>query len=999
QADGRWYDIVNFASGNIYDKLEKLEITKESLTKAEYERQRSILENALPAPKTVLDFEVSPLSSFAEKFITSEEWGSLDRRYRKGSDKKAEKRSNYGSAGEIGERDEKMALTEAFKRWVYETGSDVLALNSDITKSDIANYVDKKRVVAVKSKRIEEQDANRAEAARTIKERRVAAERLFNQFIREQLSMDDQKRLAADYNRQYNGTVSADIAKIPVFLDGISREFKGQEFRANESQIKGVSWTANQGNGIIAFDVGVGKTVAAIMAAMTDVQMGRCKKPLVCVPKAVYKNWKNEISQLFPNVKINEAGNFGDISAIKNKDGTLSIEPGSLTICTYEALQKVGFKDETLEGDLREVFSEAISAVSEGEENAAMSGSKGAQRKKAKDDEDIMTKVGKASRVSGDNWVNWEDTGFDHITVDEAHNFRNSFSRPKNTAPGEADEFKDVPSGSTSLRGLKLFAITQMIQKQNNGRNVHLLTATPFQNSPGEIYNMLSYVAREKLKEAGIENYHEFLTQFIELKSEPSVDSKGNVTDKNVVKGFKNLGALQSLLNQYVMKIDGADAGIIRPDKTEHILELNPTAEQRDIIETIRDYMESNPDPKTDPGATLRCLNALRQAALSPALADGFKFLDGGGSIRVSNKDFVKSSPKMTFVCNSCAGLYKQHPDKGQIIHLPQGVSHYPDVKKYLVLQGIPEDAIAFMAPEYLKAGDAGNDQKDELTQAFNDPENKIKIIIGSDTIKEGVNLNGNTIQTYECMLAWNPTDTQQLKGRSWRQGNRQGMVHITFPLMNDSADSFMYQKHDEKGTRLDTLYNSKKDKIDVDGIDPEELKFALIKDPKKRAAMQIKAETAELTQKQKIAESTGDKIFTMAGDYKNCEAENTENKSTIENLKKKQAEFAAKSADALRAEHDDLSSEALSRYGRMYLYDNIAGTVSGETMNEIRDKYAKAVKEGIADAQKAMQRNKGKMETIANTLSRYGITDPGNMTMVEKIRKNYSGQGLSFKA
>jgi hypothetical protein len=30
---------------------------------------------------------------------------------------------------------------------------------------------------------------------------------------------------------------------------------------------------------------------------------------------------------------------------------------------------------------------------------------------------------------------------------------------------------------------------------------------------------MLSYVAREKLKEAGIENYHEFLTQFIALKS------------------------------------------------------------------------------------------------------------------------------------------------------------------------------------------------------------------------------------------------------------------------------------------------------------------------------------------------------------------------------------------------------------------------------------------------------------------------------------------------
>jgi N12 class adenine-specific DNA methylase len=226
---------------------------------------------------------------------------------------------------------------------------------------------------------------------------------------------------------------------------------------------------------------------------------------------------------------------------------------------------------------LKEAFIEAISATDEDD----------SERKKAKDDESIMTKVGKASRT-GDNWVNWEDTGFDHITVDEGHNFRNSFSKPRNKNKGDADEFKDIPGGSTSLRGLKLFAITQMIQKHNNGRNVHVLTATPFQNSPVEIYNMLSLVAREKLKEAGISNFHEFLTQFAELKGELSVDSKNNVVRKNVMKGFKNLPALQALLNQYIMKVDGEDAGIIRPDKEDHFHELNQTAEQRDVTEKIR---------------------------------------------------------------------------------------------------------------------------------------------------------------------------------------------------------------------------------------------------------------------------------------------------------------------------------------------------------------------------------------------------------------------------
>jgi hypothetical protein len=106
------------------------------------------------------------------------------------------------------------------------------------------------------------------------------------------------------------------------------------------------------------------------------------------------------------------------------------------------------------------------------------------------------------------------------------------------------------------------------------------------------------------------------------LKSELSVDSKGKVTDKNVVKGFKNCGALQILLNQYVMKIDVEDAGIVRPDKTDHIVELNPTAEQRDVTKWIREYVESCPDPKQDLGAMLRYLNTLHQTMFSLALVD-----------------------------------------------------------------------------------------------------------------------------------------------------------------------------------------------------------------------------------------------------------------------------------------------------------------------------------------------------------------------------------------
>jgi hypothetical protein len=1024
-ADGKYYDIVNFASGNIYGKLDALERDKELLPKGEYERQKSILEKVLPKAKSVMEFEESPISAFAKNFLTSETM-------------------NYGDGPE------QIPLTEAFKRWIRQNNRDDLAIRSEISPSDILEYVDQVSVRAARGYSEAQKEANKIEVERTKTLRREEAERLFNQYIREQLSIEDQKRFADTYNRQFNSTVHADFTKIPIFIEGISKTFKGKDFIANKSQIKGNAWLANQGNGIVAFDVGVGKTITAIMAAVQDMQMGRCKKPLICVPKAVYKNWIAEIHQMFPGVKINELGNFGDIDAytktvdvdqntyknVEDREGNqvkvkigstkttatgLNIQEGTVSVCTYEALQKMGFSDDTLEDELKESFSEALDSMTDEEHAQARNGDKKAKRKDAKQKESIMTKVGQASRTKdGSNGILWEYTGFDHITVDEAHNFRRSFSTPKNLERGNSDEFKDISGGGESLRGLKLFAITQLIQKANNGRNVHLLTATPFLNQPVEIYNMLAYVAREKLKAAGINNFHEFLTQFAELKPELAVKANGNIEQKNVMKGFKNLQALQSLINQYIMKIDGEDAGIIRPDPEDHKYFLTPTAEQRDMMEKIRAYMEANPDPKEDPGATLRCLGALLQISLSPALINdneygGFRFLDQKAARMVGIKedlisaketDYVKASPKMTFLCEQFADIYKQNPDKGQIMYIPEGIEHYDNIKKYLISKGVPEDAIAYLAPApkgkkappYLKGGDDGNDQKEAITQAFNDPDNKLKIIIGGDTMKEGVNLNGNTINTGIAEIPWNPTDLLQLKGRSHRQGNRQGKVHFTIPLMNDSVDSFLYQKHDEKGKRLDTLWNSQKDKIDVGGIDPEEIKFALIKDPKKRADLQIKVETAEMNQKRKIAAATSDKIYKMASEHKTLANEISGYQKDMSKMRQTLADFNAKTDTQLQNENENLDYAIKNKFNILSIYDDFV-SVRGKNLKELRQNYVKNIKDQILDAQKTMQRNKGKMETIENTFKHYGIDDVSNSVTIERVRKRYSEQASQLEA
>ena len=97
------------------------------------------------------------------------------------------------------------------------------------------------------------------------------------------------------------------------------------------------------------YDVGVGKTACGIVATVNQIQTGRAKRPLVCVPKAVKANWIESIHQLFPDIKVNDLGNLS-----KNYwKERMKIEDGSISVCTHEGLGNIGF-NEAEEAEIQE---------------------------------------------------------------------------------------------------------------------------------------------------------------------------------------------------------------------------------------------------------------------------------------------------------------------------------------------------------------------------------------------------------------------------------------------------------------------------------------------------------------------------------------------------------------------------------------------------------------------------------------------------------------------
>ena len=832
-----------YASGNIYEKLDKLETLhdKGHIDEEHYRRNKDILSHSCPVPKTIDEIEVSLISPFVAGLTfdgKSLKNCFIDWATGCGIEDSANTRENISDFADDG-----------------ITRDDIPAT---ITWSDVVDYADGNPLPSIRNDDLTDEEKSQIRNQK-INDRKETAEKLFNRFLHTALTPEQKAMIVDSYNRRFNSTQIPDYSRLPLFIDGMNMYRKGEKFRLYEQQVKGISFLCNKGNGILAYDVGVGKTAAGIVATVQQIQSGRALRPLIIVPKSVIGKWESDIHELFPNIPVNNLGNFSEKSTgafYDKKTHGLNIPAGSITLVTKDALNNLHWDKETVNKELFKDYADLLSL------NDRLLSGNPTERAAAR--EKIYEQAcGKAGTVRDSYYVEWNATEFDHVTVDEAHAFKNLFKvpRPKKGETRSANEFLQMGSGEPSKRALKMFNITQLIQRRNEDRNVFMLTATPFTNSPLEVYSMLVYVARKELEERGIKDLYDFCAQYAKTRFERVVTAK-DVKYGTVMKEFGDLPGLQNILKQYIDKVDGEEAGIIRPDKVTHEVYLAPSDIQKQIFEFATEtLMEYKPDTDEKRAPILEAMNMLRTACLSPALVKQSKLIDPNTKMPVDIQvppieEVVTSSPKLKLVCDTVIKNWKKYPDCGQVIYMPEGTDAYPYVIRYMKNAGIPANVFASIDGSEAKIGgvkvgkgkrgrddddeDIGDDVRAKVAEAFNDKRNPCKILIGSSAISEGMDLNGNSIVLYNTMLGWNPTESVQVEGRIWRQGNAQGKVHIVYPLIYDSIDSLLFQKHDEKQSRINDLFSFKGNSLNVADINPEELKYALIKNPVRRAKIEV---------------------------------------------------------------------------------------------------------------------------------------------------------------
>jgi len=634
----RWQPKFLYQSGNIYDKKAGLTSKKDYYIEQFGEEIYNIHLNAiedkyievwdkrltLDNPIHNMRLKILAISDMAKEFIIKEfippQKGKAVNTFR----------TNFTtSKGEVSydmtkntnrnvEYLKELNLQDAFIKWLEQGGNPQQSLNLGII---YRNYNTFQKIydwyVRGNTKNMSNSLSSDKKKAKDQKNKLIAyakadGERLFAQFLSDGITTDDRRRLELLWNSKYNGIINYDTNDVPIGFQ-FSKWWSGNGGAISLNDIRpekreAIGFSMVRGSSLLAYGVGIGKTFASIFVLAQNLEMGLTKRPLVAVPNQVYTQFKKSIENILPQYKLNALYNCTGIYGELAKD----ISDYTISICTYQGLEKMGFSE-----DADSDFLDRVGLILENGSDSMTERQKEIIQQKHEE----MLGVGKeGTTIEVDN----PSVNFDYLVCDEAHNFKKLFTSVKGDAkPSQTSKdgrvLRDrtsysLNSGVQSSRAIKLFFLTQYIQATNPNGNILLLTATPFTNSPLEVYSMLTFLNYNYLRTLDFGNIKNFFDIFADIKLELTLNTKLKPVRKQVFVGWNNVIGLQNLIFKFIDKStpEQEEKSVKRPnklilplrskmvndkiitlsDKNKISTTLQMTDEQKILMDRLREYAE-----------------------------------------------------------------------------------------------------------------------------------------------------------------------------------------------------------------------------------------------------------------------------------------------------------------------------------------------------------------------------------------------------------------------
>lgn len=633
------------------------------------------------------------------------------------------------------------------------------------------------------------------------------------------------------YNRTFNCIK-------PREYDGSHLTFPGMNsnIELHEHQKNAIAHAIYGGNTLFAHSVGAGKTFEMIATAMECKRLGLCHKSLFAVPNHLTEQVGNDYIKLYPNANILVATK-DDFKAENRKRLMSKIATGNYdaVIIGHTQLKMLPLSPERQENIFKEQIDNIVAGIAELKYQEGNSFKvKDMERTKRS----LEQQLEKLQSSKKDNTVYFEELGIDKLFVDEAHEFKNLFCTTK---------LQNVSgiSSRASQRATELFAKCRYLDEKTGGKGVVFATGTPLSNSVTELHTMMRYLNYDFLaSHNNMQNFDNWVSTFGVQKKEYELAPAGNkFKERTRIAEYANLPELMSMFKT-IADVRTADTLNLKvPDCELHIVDVEPTELQTELVEELSDRADEVNNGSVDPSTDnmLKITGDGRKLGLDPRLINPSFEDDPGTKLNVCVKNVFDiyektSDKKLTQIVfcdlgvpskNSSADGNKDDDTKSvaELDSLEESGKFcvYDDIRDKLIAKGVSADEIAYIHNAKSET------QKSELFAKVRSGE--VRILLGSTgKMGTGTNVQDRIIALHDLDVPWRPSDLEQRRGRMVRQGNINDKVHLYRYVTKGTFDAYSYQLLEKKQKFISQIMTSKEPGRKCADVDQAALTYSEIK-------------------------------------------------------------------------------------------------------------------------------------------------------------------------
>lgn len=823
-----------YLSGDIYAKLD----TAESYAAVDniYSANVTALKAALPTPLKAGDIDVNLgatwiapeyYEKFMYKLFETPLFNRSDGIFK--NDKISVEYSEYSGKWFISNKaaDKSVTVTKTYGAYGY-SAYQILEAALNLTEPKVyKNKLDENgqtmfdkngtpiRVIDVPATQVVQQKANKI--------RREFKNWLFSDSKRRSDIVDT-------YNRTFN-------CIRPREYDGSHLRFPGMNsnIELHEHQKNAIAHAIYGGNTLFAHSVGAGKTFEMIATAMECKRLGLCHKSLFAVPNHLTEQVGADFLKLYPNANILVATK-DDFKAENRKRLMSKIATGNYdaVIIGHTQLKMLPLSPERQEKIYKEQIENIVAGIAELKHNEG-NGFKVKDMERTK--RNLENQLEKLQSSKKDNTVYFEELGIDKLFIDEAHEFKNLFCTTK---------LQNVSgiSSRASQRATELFAKCRYLDEKTGGKGVVFATGTPLSNSVTELHTMMRYLNYDFLvNHNNMQNFDNWVSTFGTQKKEYELAPAGNkFKERTRIAEYANLPELMSMFKM-IADVRTADTLNLKvPDCELHIVDVEPTELQTELVEELSDRADKVNNGSVDPSQDnmLKITGDGRKLGLDPRLIDPSFDDDPGTKLNVCvnnvfdiyDKTSEKKLTQIIFCDLGVPGKNSSVDSKDDDIKSVAELDAleesgkfcvYDDIRDKLIAKGVPADEIAYIHSAKTET------QKSELFAKVRSGE--VRILLGSTSkMGTGTNVQDKIIALHDLDVPWRPSDLEQRRGRMVRQGNINEKVHLYRYVTKGTFDAYSYQLLEKKQKFISQVMTSKAPGRKCADVDQAALTYSEIK-------------------------------------------------------------------------------------------------------------------------------------------------------------------------